>query len=234
MSSPSIISVSLSREVPQLLRGFLQALILKMYRKKLNPLTSCPNEMTRKKLLLFLKLIKTGRSVKLDETTKKRRATVAEMLNNRKDKEIIQKLTSGAQFLNYAKEDHLELKRKLLDRLDKEDSDFKESTAKINKTMESVGESISESMMLLAQFLRPANASHMPSPSMESQHMPHYVAYNQQPFHQVEQSSNMYRRGEAQDGMPVFEQSLGHRTSRSLKNKREGGGYSLRLHLSCG
>lgn len=143
LSSPSIISVSLSREVPQLLRGFLQALILKMYRKKLNPMTSCPNEMTRKKLLLFLKLIKTGRSVKLDETTKKRRATVAEMLNNRKDKEIIQKLTSGAQFLNYAKEDHLELKRKLLDRLDKEDSDFKESMAKINKTMETVRESIS-------------------------------------------------------------------------------------------
>ena len=64
--------------------------------------------------------------------------------------------------------------------------------------------------------------------------MPHYAAYNQQPFHQVEQSSNMYRRGEAQDGMPVFEQPIGHRTSRSLKNKREGGGYSLRLHLSCG
>ena len=63
LSSPSIISVSLTREVPQLLRGFLQALILQMYRKKLNPLTSRPNEMTKKKLLLFLKLVKTGRSV---------------------------------------------------------------------------------------------------------------------------------------------------------------------------
>ena len=136
------------------------------------------------------------------------------MLNNRKDKKINQKLTSDAQFLNYAKED-LELKRKLLDRLDKEDSDFKESMTKINKTMETVGESISQSMMLLAQFLRPPNASHMPSPSMQSQHMPHYVAYNHQPFNQVRQSSNMYHCGEAQGGMPVFEQPLGHRTRAS-------------------
>ena len=102
-----------------------------------------------------------------------------------------------------------------MDRLDKEDSDFKESMTKINKTMETVGESISQSMMLLAQFLRPVNASHMPSPSMESQHMPHYVAYNNQPFHQVGQNSNMYRRGEAQGGMPVFEQPRGHRTRAS-------------------
>ena len=136
------------------------------------------------------------------------------MLNNRKDKKINQKLTSDAQFLNYAKED-LELKRKLLDRLDKEDSDFKEGMTKINKTMETVGESISQSMMLLAQFLRPPYASHMPSPSMQSQHMPHYVAYNHQPFNQVRQSSNMYHRGEAQGGMPVFEQPLGHRTRAS-------------------
>ena len=89
------------------------------------------------------------------------------MLNNRKDKKINQKLTSDAQFLNYAKED-LELKRKLLDRLGKEDSDFKESMTK--KTMETVGESISQSIMLLAQFLRPPNASHMPSPSTDRNH----------------------------------------------------------------
>lgn len=158
-----------------MLKVFPQALILYVYKMKLNPsIMSCPNEMTRKKLLLFLKLIKTKES-ELDETTKKRRTKVAEMLNNRKDKKINQKLTSDAQFLNYAKED-LQLKRKLLDRLDK-DSDFKESMTKINKTTERVGESISQSMMLLAQFLRPPNASHMPSPSMESQHMPHYVAY---------------------------------------------------------
>ena len=157
---------------------------------------------------------KSQEECKLDETTKKRRATITEMLNNRKEKKINQKLTSDAQFLNYAKED-LELKRKLLDRLDKEDSDFKESMTKINKTMETVGESISQSMMLLAQFLRPVNASHMPSPSMESQHMPHYVAYNNQPFHQVGQSSNMYRHGEAQGGMPVFEQPRVHRTRAS-------------------
>ena len=119
---------------------------------------------------------------KLDETTKKRRAKITEMLNNRTEKKINQKLKSDAQFLNYAKED-LQLKRKLLDRLDKEDSDFKESMTKINKTMETVGESISQSMMLLAQFLRQVNASHMPSTSMELQHMPHYVAYNNQPFH---------------------------------------------------
>ena len=55
----------------------------------------------------------------------------------------------------------------------------------------------------------------MPSPSMESQHMPHYVAYNNQPFHQVGQSSNMHRRVEAQGGMPVFEQPHGHRTRAS-------------------
>ena len=45
--------------------------------------------------------------------------------------------------------------------------------------------------------------------------MPHYVAYNNQPFHQVGQNSNMYRRGEAQGGMPVFEQPRGHRTRAS-------------------
>lgn len=135
------------------------------------------------------------------------------MLNNRNDKKINQKLTSDAQFLNYAKED-LQLKRKLLDRLDK-DSDFKESMTKINKTTETVGESISQSMMLLAQFLRPPNASHMPSPSMESQHMPHYVAYNHQPFDKVGLSTKMYRCGEAQGGMPVFKQPLGHRTRAS-------------------
>ena len=76
---------------------------------------------------------------------RKRGAKITEMLNNRQEKKIKQKLTSDAQFLNYAKED-LELKRKLLDRLDKEDSDFKESMTKINKTMETVGESISQSM----------------------------------------------------------------------------------------
>ena len=142
MSSPSIISVSLSREVPQMLRGFLQALILKMYRKKLAT-DELSERDDQEEASSLSEADKNREKCQLDETTKKRRATVAEMLNNRKDKEIIQKRTSGAQFLNYAKEDHLELKRKLLDRLDKEDSDFKESMAKINKTMETVGESIS-------------------------------------------------------------------------------------------
>ena len=76
------------------------------------------------------------------------------MLNTRNDTEINQKRTSEAQFLNYAKED-LDLKRKLIDRLDKEDSEFKESMTRMNKRMETVGESINQSMMLLAQFLRP-------------------------------------------------------------------------------
>ena len=63
-SSSSIISESLSGEVPQLLRVFLQALILQMYRIKLNPsLKCCPSKMSRTKVLLFLKVIKTRRSV---------------------------------------------------------------------------------------------------------------------------------------------------------------------------
>ena len=113
------------------------------------------------------------------EATMKRRARVAEMLNSRKDEKINQKLTSEVQFFNYAKKD-LDLKRKLINRLDKEGSEIKESMTKMNKTMETVVESINQTMMLLVQFLR--SPDHMPTSTMDSHYMPHHVANNHQPI----------------------------------------------------
>ena len=84
LSSPSIISVSLSGEVPQL-SSLDSADVQDEAESITNELSERDNQEEASSLS---EADKNQEECKLNETTKKRRAKVAEMLNNRKDKQI--------------------------------------------------------------------------------------------------------------------------------------------------
>ena len=67
------------------------------------------------------------------------------MLNKRKDLKLTAKTRPEKRKLNYVEED-IQLKRKLIERIDKSDQEFKENLERINRTMENVGHSVQQSV----------------------------------------------------------------------------------------
>ena len=55
--------------------------------------------------------------------------------------------------MNYEEKD-IQLKRKLIERMDRSDQEFQENLETINRTMENIGHSVQQSAGLLAEILR--------------------------------------------------------------------------------
>ena len=104
------------------------------------------------------------------EAANEHRKNVEELLKNRKDKKLCSKTGSGTQMLNIAKEE-LSLKRKLVEKLDKSDEEFRASMEKVNKTMENIGNAIQQSVGILSQLVRPQQ--YYPNPSQQ----PYFAQY---------------------------------------------------------
>lgn len=108
--------------------------------------------------------------------TKERRAKISELLKNRKDNKMTNKLSCETQMLNCAKDD-LNLKRKMAENMEKSDTELSETIKKVNKTMESIGQSIKEGFSLMAEIMKS---------SQQNVVNPGYVLQSQMP-----QSSNV-------------------------------------------
>ena len=94
------------------------------------------------------------------DATAKRRKNVSHMLKNRKDQKLSSALSSEAQYLQLFKED-IALKRKLLEKMEKSDEDFKNSLASINNVMQSIGTAVQQSVGILAQTMTPPPINQM-------------------------------------------------------------------------
>ena len=80
-----------------------------------------------------------------NQSTSERRESVTDLLNKRKDLKLTAKTRPEKRKLNYAEED-IQLKRKLIERIDKSDQEFKENLERINRTMENIGHSVQQSV----------------------------------------------------------------------------------------
>ena len=88
-----------------------------------------------------------------NQSKSERRENVIDLLNKRKDLKLAAKNRPEKRKLNYAEED-IQLKRKLIERMDRSDQEFQENLERINRTMENIGHSVQQSVGLLAQILR--------------------------------------------------------------------------------
>ena len=80
-----------------------------------------------------------------NQSTSERRESVTDLLNKRKDLKLTAKTRPEKRKLNFAEED-IQLKRKLIERIDKSDQEFKENLERINRTMENIGHSVQQSV----------------------------------------------------------------------------------------
>ena len=76
-----------------------------------------------------------------NQSTSERRESVTDLLNKRKDLKLAANTRPEKRKLNYAEED-TQLKRKLIEKMDKSDLEFLENLERINKTMENIGQSV--------------------------------------------------------------------------------------------
>ena len=83
-----------------------------------------------------------------------RRTKIAALLKNSKEAKLNHKLNSEKQLLHYAKEE-INLKRKLIEKLEKSDKEFNESFKEVSKSMKDIGGSIKEGFSMLASLLKP-------------------------------------------------------------------------------
>ena len=86
-------------------------------------------------------------------TNDDRRKKITEFLNKRKDLKLATKTRSDKRKVNCVEEE-IQLKKQLIERMDKNDREFQENFEKVNKTMETIGQSIQQSVGLLAKILR--------------------------------------------------------------------------------
>ena len=91
-----------------------------------------------------------------NQSTSERRESVTDLLNKRKDLKLAAKTRPEKRKLNYAEED-IQLKRKLIERMDKSDLEFQENLERINKTMENIGHSVQQNVGLLVQNVNTNN-----------------------------------------------------------------------------
>jgi len=105
------------------------------------------------------------------EITRARREKTAEMLRDRKSHKLSTRVNTDSQMLNCARED-LQLKRKLIEKLDDNDKDLKECLAKVNKTMEAIGNTMKQSVELLGEFMRPR---YYPQPNFQMPQQQHQL-----------------------------------------------------------
>ena len=80
-----------------------------------------------------------------NQSTSGRRENVTDLLNKRKDLKLAAKTCPEKRKLNYTEED-IQLKRKLIERMDKSDQEFQENLERINRTMENIGHSVQQSV----------------------------------------------------------------------------------------
>ena len=91
-----------------------------------------------------------------NQSTSERRESVTDLLNKRKDLKLAAKTRPEKRKLNYAEED-IQLKRKLIERMDKSDLEFQENLERINKTIENIGHSVQQNVRLLVQNVNTNN-----------------------------------------------------------------------------
>ena len=75
-----------------------------------------------------------------NQSTSERRESVTDLLNKRKDLKFAANTRPEKRKLNYAED--TQLKRKLIEKMDKSDLEFLENPERINKTMENIGHSV--------------------------------------------------------------------------------------------
>ena len=104
------------------------------------------------------------------QCTNKWRESITDFLNKRKDLRLAAKTHLEKQKLNYTEQD-IQLKRKLIERMDKSDQEFQENLKRIGRTMENIAHSVQQSVGLLAEILRSrtqpnfyCNSNMLPSP----------------------------------------------------------------------
>ena len=90
-------------------------------------------------------------------SSKDRRAKIAKFLKDRKDAKMTKKLNCETQMLNCTKED-LGLKRKIAVSMEKSDTEMSQAMTKVNKTMESIGDSIKHGFALMAEIMKQTQA----------------------------------------------------------------------------
>ena len=79
------------------------------------------------------------------QCTNKWRESITDFLNKRKDLRLAAKTHLEKEKLNYTEQD-IQLKRKLIERMDKSDQEFQENLERINRTMENIGHSVQQSV----------------------------------------------------------------------------------------
>ena len=106
-----------------------------------------------------------------NQSTRETRESITDLLNKSKDLKHAAKARPEKRKLNYVAED-IQLKRKLIERMDKSDQEFQENLKRINRTMENIGQSVQQSVGLLAEILRSrtqsnfyCNSNMFPSPT---------------------------------------------------------------------
>ena len=104
------------------------------------------------------------------QRTSERRENLTDLLCKRKNLRLTAKTRPEKIKLNYVEED-IQLKRKLIERMDKSDQEFQEDLERINKTMENTGHAVQQNVGLLAEMLRSriqlnfyCNSNMFPSP----------------------------------------------------------------------
>ena len=90
---------------------------------------------------------------KQNQSTSERHESVTDLLNKRKDLKLAAKTRPEKRKLNYTDED-IQLKRKLIERMDKSDREFQENLERINRTMENIVHSAQQSVGMLTEILR--------------------------------------------------------------------------------
>ena len=105
-----------------------------------------------------------------NQSTSERHGSVTDLLNKRKDLKLAAKTRPEKIKLKYTDED-IQLKRKLIERMDKSDREFQENLERINRTMENIVHSVQQSVGMLAEILRSrtqpnfcCNSNMFPSP----------------------------------------------------------------------
>ena len=105
-----------------------------------------------------------------NQSTSERRKSITDLLKKCKDLKLAAKTRPEKRKLNYAEED-IQLKGKLIEKMDKSDQEFQENLKRINRTMENVGHSVQQSVGLLTEILRSrtqsnfyCNSNMFPSP----------------------------------------------------------------------
>ena len=90
-------------------------------------------------------------------SSKDRRTKIAKFLKDRKDAKMTKKLNCETQMLNCTKED-LGLQRKIAVGMEKSDTEMLQAMTKVNKTMESIGDSIKHGFALMAEIMKQTQA----------------------------------------------------------------------------